>query len=261
MSTPSGWQRKLILLFKSEKRFGANSIIRTFTEKSIEEMKSTIITESMCDLEALTHKPRTKDLAAHLANIKHQFIGQSELCFYQATLIVLLRRQYKTKETFIEFETLWETETSYLLKHLSLRWIISACDTFVDHTDNTARAAILMNATTLVNTLRVYETKRFLQLGSESSSKMKPLINDNVDALYSGDMPLYDGLTYFRVGFDDTLKNMRDRYKKFYEVDRLATTILLSVFDRLQTSIDYKSNAFVTMRDLHRSERSEWWLE
>lgn len=261
MNTPSGWQRKLILLFKSERLFGADSIMTTFTEKSIEDMKKTIITESMCDLEALPHKPRTKDLASHLANIKHQFIGQSELCFYQATLIVLLRRKYKTQETFIEFENLWTTENRYLLKHLSLRWIISACDTFVDHTDNTARAAILMNATTLVNTLRVYETKRFLQLGAESRDVMKPFLEDNVEALYRGDMPLYDGLTYFRIGSDDTLKNMRDRYKKFCEVDTLATTILLSVFDRLQTSIDINSNAFATMRSLHRSERSEWWLE
>ncbi len=261
MSTSSGWQRKLITIFRSEKRLGASTVIKTFRDKSIEEMKATIITESMCDPEKLTGKPRTKDLFAHLANIKHQFIGQPELCFYQAALIVLLRREYKPKETFAEFETLWATQTEFLLKHLSLRWMISACDTFVDYTDNTARAAILMNATTLVNTLRVYETKRFLQLGSESRDVMTPFIDDNVEALYRGDMRLYDGLTYFRAGFDDTLKNMRNRYETFYDTDALATTMLLSVFNRLQTPIDNNSNAFTTMRDLHKSERSIWWEE
>lgn len=261
MSTPSGWQRKLITIFRSEKRLGANTIIKTFNDKSIEEMKATIITESMCDPEKLTGKPRTKDLFAHLDNIKHQFIGQPELCFYQVALIVLLRREYKPKETFAEFEALWTTQTEFLLKHLSLRWIISACDTFVDRAPDEVRAAILMNATTLINTLRVYETKQFLQLGSTNSTELNPVITDNVEALYRSDMPLYGGLTYFRAGFDDTLKNMRNRYEKFYDIDTLATTILLSVFDKLQTPIDNNSNAFTTMRDLHKSERSIWWEE
>ncbi len=261
MSTPSGWQRKLVTIFRSEKRLGANTIIKNFRDKSIDQMKATIITESMCDPEKLTGKPRTKDLFAHLDNIKHQFIGQPELCFYQAALVVLLRREYKPKETFSEFETLWSIEKDYLLDHLSLRWIVSACDTFVDHTENATRAAILMNTTTLINTLRVYETKQFLQLGAANSFELKTRIEDNIEALYRSDMPLYDGLTYFRIGSDDTLKNMRDRYRKFYDADKLATTILLSVFDRLQNNLQTSYSAFATMRSLHRSERSIWWQD
>lgn len=49
--------------------------------------------------------------------------------------------------------------------------------------------------------------------------------------LYAGDLPLYDGLTYFRIGTDDSLRNMRKRYNKFQKVDKLATTILLAVFE------------------------------
>lgn len=255
MKALSGWQRKFVLLFLSEKRLDAPIVIKTFTDKSVDELKATIITEAMCDMTALTNKPRTNDLQAHLDNLKHQFIGRSELCFYHATLIVLLRRKYKIEQTFSDFEQLWEAETDYLLDHLSLRWIVSACDTFIDHSKNSVRAAILMNITTLINTLRVYETQQFLQL--DATVKRSPLNRDNVEALYQGGLPLYDDLTYFRVGTDDTLKNMRSRYEKFYSSDQLATTILVYTFDRLQNN----ESAFSTMRALHKSERSRWWLD
>lgn len=255
MTAPTGWQRKAILLFKSEKRLNAGKIVKAFMNKSIDEMKATLITQSMCDASALTHKPRTNDLTAHLENLKHQFIGQSELCFYHATLVVLLRRNYKPKEIFAEFEQLWNTETDYLLDHLSLRWIVSACDTFVDHSTDLIKAAILMNITTLVTTLRVYEAKQFLQ--HPANSEPLPLIDDNIEAFYRSDIPLYDGLTYFRVGSDDTLKNLRNRYESFYRSDKLATTMLLSVFDKLQSN----DSAFSTIRSLHKSKNSEWWLE
>lgn len=255
MTVPTGWRRKAILLFKSEKRLNAGNIVKTFNNKNIEEMKAVMITESTCDALALTHKPRTKDLTAHLGNLKHQFIDQSELCFYHATLVVLLRRGYKADSTFSDFESLWEAESDYLLEHLSLRWLISACDTFIDHSKSTTRAAILINAVTLVNTLRIYETKHFLH--TSSGSQPLPLSQENIEALYCSDLPLYDGLTYFRIGSDDTLKNMRTRYERFIKIDSLAATILLSIFDRFQTN----NSAFSTMRFLHKNENSQWWVD
>ncbi len=253
MKALSGWRRKLALIALSEKRLDAPVIMKNYSNKSIDEMKSIIITDSMCDAAALTNRPRTNDLQAHLDNLKHQFIGQSELCFYHATLVVLLRRNYKTEQTFTEFEQLWTFETDYLLKHLSLRWIVSACDTFIDHSTNVARAAILMNVVTLINTLRVYETREYLQLNLVQAG---PSLNKtNVTTLYSGDSRLYDDLTYFRIGTDDTLRNMRARYEAFKDLDQLATSILLFVFEQIQNS----QTAFSLMKSLHKDEKSKWW--
>lgn len=250
MSQLQGWQRKLVLMFKNEKRLGATTIVKTFSKKSIDEMKSTLITKAMCDPTALTDKPKTIDLSAHLENLKHHFIGQSELCFYHATLIVLLRRGYKVDETFSEFENLWTTETDYLLQHLCLRWIISACDTFVNHAPNPTRKAIFMNASTLVNTLKVYESQQFLY-----DDGTPRLINPKQKQKFiEGDQTLYDGLTYFRMGNDDTLHNMRRRYKQFGQLDPLAGRILLNVFDRLQ----YLDSAFALAKSLH-GDSSIWW--
>ncbi len=255
MKAYSKWQRKIILLFKSEKTFNAEAIVSDYTDKTIAEMKVTVIIESMCDPAALSHKPRTKDLEGHLDNLKHQFIGQSELCFYHATLVVLLRRGYKLEETFTNFEAIWTTETDYLLHNLSLRWIVSACDTFIDHSADAARTAILLNVITLMNTLKVYETKQFLQL--TTSAEHTPLLTAKIDQLYRSHLPLYEGLTYFRIGADDTLKHMRSRYESFYSTDKLATTVLLFVFDKLQSN----NSAFATLRTLHQDEKSKWWLD
>ena len=252
MSQLQGWRRKFVLTFKNEKRLGAATILKTFTKRSIDEMKSTLITEKMCDPTALTDKPKTIDLNTHLDNLKHEFIGQSELCFYHATLIVLLRRGYKVEDTFSEFETLWTTETDYLLQHLSLRWIISACDTFVNHAPDPTRKAILMNASTLINTLKVYESQQFLYDDGEP----KTINPKQKQKFVESDQALYAGLTYFRIGNDDTLSNMRRRYKQFGQIDPLAGKILLNVFDRLQ----YLDSAFALAKSLH-SNSSIWWEE
>ena len=255
MTTPSSWQRKLLLLFLSEKRLNAGKIVKSYDGKSFDEMKATMVTESMCDTEALTNQRKSKDLEEHLNNLKYQSIGQSELCFYHNTLIILMRRKYKIDNTFAEFERLWTVESDYLLEHLSLRWIVSACDTFIDHSDNAHRAAILMNVITLMNTLRACETKNFLQLPANAEST--PLLTEKTDLLYAGDLPLYDGLTYFRIGTDDSLRNMRKRYRKFHKIDKLATNMLLAVFEKLQNT----DSAFATLRQLHRDDWSKWWLD
>lgn len=254
MSTSSSWQRKLLLVFLSEKRLNAGKIIKSYDDKSFDEMKSTILTESMCNIETLTDERKSKDLENHLNNLKHQSIGQPELCFYHNTLVILIRRKYKISQTFAEFEKLWESESDYLLEHLSLRWIVSACDTFIDHSDSPCRAAILMNVVSMMNTLRAYETKSFLQ--SSDTSKPAALLSEKTDMLYAGDLPLYNGLTYFRIGTDDSLRNMRKRYNTFLKADKLATNILLAVFEKLQ----HTDTAFVTLRTLHRDDWSKWWV-
>lgn len=264
MTSYSSWQRKLALVFKSEKTLDAPSVIAAFADKTIADMKSTIITPTMCRDSALSDKPRVKNLIDHLDNLKHEFIGKSELCYYHATLVVLLRRNCKIKELFAEFESLWEAQTDYLLENLSLRWLACACDTFIDHSPDATRAAILMNVITMVNTLKVYETQQYLQTPTEPSNitlartvSTDSLIRDKVDTLYKTHLPLYDGLTYFHIGTDDTLKNMRHRYQKFYEKDKLATTMLLSAFDRLQNN----KSAFSTMKALHKDDKSKWWVD
>ena len=75
-------------------------IIKTYNDRSFDEMKATTITESMCDIEALTDERKSTDLENHLNNLKYKSLGESELCFYHNTLIILMRRKYKIDKTF-----------------------------------------------------------------------------------------------------------------------------------------------------------------
>lgn len=263
MQTPTGWKRKFILLFKSEKRLGAKQIASHFAQKDFTSMKNHILTAtsefspqldgvSITNSELLNNTPtpnhhnyepkRIKDLTKHLNRLQQEFIGKSELCFYHTSLIVLLRRGYKTEENFVKFEQLWQQEQAYLLENLPLRWLVSAADTFVDFSSNPTRQALLMNVATLINTLKVYETQLDL-LGNPQT-----ILTDRVEALQQQHLALYDGLHYFRLGTDDTLHNMQARYKKFAQVDKFASDFLLVVFERLQTD----NTAFGTMRKFHK---------
>lgn len=251
MTELTGWKRKAILLFASEKKLGAGEVVSSYSNKSYTDMKRKILSEEEVEWVENSDKPRLKDLSAHLNKVKTEFIDKPEICFYHATLIVLLRRGYKSKETYKEFEKLWETESDFLLSNLSLRWIVSACDTFVDHSPNPLRSAIFLNVSTLINTLKIYETEKFLR-GFETIDDIN---EKNVEALYLKHLDLYQGLTYFRIGTDDTLRNMRARYEAFKDLDQLATSILLFVFEQIQNS----QTAFSLMKSLHKDEKSKWW--
>ncbi|GAA0320094.1 hypothetical protein GCM10009129_17240 [Psychrobacter aestuarii] len=238
-------------VFTSEKTRHADVILQAFADKTFADMKAVTITHAMCDDAALTDRPRTKALPAHIDNLRHQFIGSSELCFYHAVLVVLLRRHYQPEQTFAAFESLWKTQSDYLLDTLSLRWLVSACDSFVDYSACPVRAATLMNVATLINTLKVYETQRYLYALPADA----PLCPKRTASLYQTHLPLYEGLTLFRIGTDDTLKNMRQRYQRFQARDELAGRMLLGVFDRLH----HADSAFVTMQSLHQDDKSAWW--
>lgn len=188
------------------------------------------------------------NLYRHLRYLQHEFVGQSELAFYHTLLIVLIRRGYEPLQTFTLFETLWQQQSDYLFEHLSLRWLVSAADTFIDFSDNPLRCAILMNVVSLINTLKVYETQ--LGLLTENTQPLAP----KVDRLYAKHQGLYDGLTFFRLGSDDSLAQMRRRYARFAEQDEFATRFLLVIFVRLH----HVPSAFSLIKQFHNPAWAYW---
>lgn len=271
MPNPTGWKRKAILLFKSEKRLGANEIFSQFSQKTYQQMKATPLqagsdflamlsqiqtteayptSDLVNDNDTSSYEPkRMRDLYAHFSHLQAEFIGSSELCFYHAILVVLIRRGFKSQTMFAELEKLWQHEQDYLFKALSLRWLVSSADTFIDFSDNPTRQAILLNVPTLINTLKVYETQQDLLTDNHTPNPAK------AQAHRQQHLALYDGLRYFRLGTDDTLNNMRQRYEKFATVDKFATEFLLTVFDRLQQP----PTAFALLKSLHTDDKSQWW--
>ncbi|MDA9642293.1 hypothetical protein N9T22_01340 [Candidatus Thioglobus sp.] len=192
----------------------------------------------------------SNNLEAHFVALKDEFIDESELCYTHAKIIVLIRRDFEAKNQFTIFEKLWKEEKDYLLKHLNTRWLISAADTFADFSDDDSIKSLSVACSCLLNTVKMQESERFIT-NAHSFIDDKEKINrlDNEERI-----SLFDGTSVFKVGTDDTLRNMRWRIDKVAKIN-IAGEILLEIFLRLQKH----DTVFKRLRDRHRRNKTGWW--
>ena len=111
------------------------------------ELKSTNVDS---DETVYTHGSEN-DLKSHLANLRYEFNGKSELEYYHAELNVFLRRRIDTKETFRKLSNLWVNESDFLIENLNTRWLISAADSFIDHDTNPLSRAYAFSAVCILH--------------------------------------------------------------------------------------------------------------
>ena len=194
------------------------------------------------------------DLREHLQRLEGEFAGQSRLLLHHATLIVLIRREAQIGRHYAQFRALWDAERDFLCRHLNLPWLVSACDTFIDHDRDPVLRALMLQAVLLVNTVKLCETERFLQHPEGGAPADRP---EALQALQSGRVPLLDGLSAFTVGTDDTLRNMRWRLQSVCALHPLGM-LVLEVFDRL-TREDAGDNVYLRFRRRHTRVRTQWW--
>jgi hypothetical protein len=237
--------RKFLSLNQHRKRWGAKKHIQNGIDSA--SLKKQIINIG----DAKQTRGSSKSLDQHLQDLRQEFSGQSELIFYHAKLIVLIRRGYKTKKTFKEFQTLWANEHSYLKKKLNLRWLVAATDTFAEHSENFEVRSVSMMVSILVNTIKIYESENYLSKQDEII-----LTKSRIIETQSRLIPLFEGLSSFTVGTDDTLRNFAWRIKPFFSVSP-SGIILEEVWQRLQI----KNTAFSRIRYLHTSNTTKWWNE
>lgn len=158
MKAPKSKLANLFSLNQHRKRLGAATVAKEFGQLSWDEKRTQIV-----DGDKLEYTYGSdKNLTIHLDNLRREFVGHSELEYYHATLIVLIRRGFQVEKEFKSFEQLWYEQKEFLIKKLNTRWLISACDTFIDHSDDEHLKALLMNAVILVNTIKMQESERYL---------------------------------------------------------------------------------------------------
>ena len=192
----------------------------------------------------------SNNLEEHFVTLRDEFIDQSELCYTHAKIIVLIRRDFESKKHFAIFENLWEEEKDYLLKHLNTRWLISAADTFADFSDDDSIKSLSVACSCLLNTVKMQESERFITNAHSSiDDKEKMTRLDNEERV-----PLFDGTSVFKIGTDDTLRNMRWRIDKVAKIN-IAGEILLEIFLRLQEH----DTIFKRLRDRHSRSKTGWW--
>lgn len=231
---------------RHQRRFGADKVYAQFNDVDLDALKKQIIEGKET---RYTHGS-AKDLNEHIEQLEQEFVGHSALNHYHASLIVLIRREVDVQNNYAKFKALWMTERDYLLASLNTRWLISACDTFIDLEDDPLLQAILMNAVILINTIKLQETERFL------CDQLLEVNLQHQDLLQQQRYALFDGTSAFTVGTDDTLRNMRWRLEQICETHELGQ-IVMKVFDRLQ--LDQNNNVYSRFKQRHTRDKTRWW--
>jgi hypothetical protein len=225
------------------RRFGApKSVIET---QGITSLKSTIIPGQK---KVYTHGS-SKNLKEHLKSLRDEFIGDPELCYVVAKKIVLIRRESKVSENFQSLEKLLKKENEFLFKKLNLRWLVSIADTISEHSESREERALALCATLLGNTVKIYETERFLE--ENETSKDNP---ERLKLLQSSRVPLIDGMSGFCIGTDDTLRNMLFRMNTLCE-NSYVGKLVQEVFSRIQS----ENTGYSRLKNKHTRPRTSWW--
>jgi len=192
----------------------------------------------------------SNDLDEHYKALNAEFSGQAELCYTHAKIIVLIRRDFEVNKHFAIFEQLWEEEKDFLLKNLNTRWLISATDTFADFSNDDSIKSLSVACSCLLNTVKIQESERFITNAKSSIDDTRKIARlDNGERI-----PLFDGTSVFKIGTDDTLRNMRWRIDDAAKIN-ISGEILLEVFLRLQEH----DTIFKRLKYRHKRSKTGWW--
>ena len=192
---------RLLSLNQHRRRRGATKHLADVSD--LAAMKTRVIDEG----QPLLTRGSCKQLDQHIENLRREFSGQPELLWHHARLIVLIRREFRTADSYAQFRALWDAECAFLCEHLNLRWLVSAADTFVEHDRDAEIRAVAMMAALFVNSIKMQESERHL-CNAETLAPEPARIAQVKKEL----VPLFEGMSCFTVGTDDTLRNLRWRY-------------------------------------------------
>ncbi|MBW6398621.1 hypothetical protein KPL78_12220 [Roseomonas sp. HJA6] len=163
---------------------------------------------------------RRADFFDHMNELRSEFVGRSELLPLHAGFVVALRRKVAVAHFLPLYLRLWREECDFLRRELSLRWLVSACDTLVDFGETPTQRAVALNGTVLANLAKLAETER-----RRASVGERPRGPRGVE--------LFDGMTVFKPG-GDMIDNLFRRVARIAELDGVAGPILDEVALRLR---------------------------
>ena len=193
---------------------------------------------------------RKANLNAHLEMLKTEFSGKTYLEFFHATTITFIRRNLNQKHCISNFQQIWEQESEFLCERLDSRWLVSACDTIIDHYTEADEVATAIAATLFMNTCKLYETERLKQNTTNKFLGVFEIFNKN------SRIPLFDGLSAFDVVNGDMINNLLDRISEKSK-SRIASPILKELIRRANTY----DTVFKRFHDVHKDNKTRWRKE
>lgn len=185
---------------------------------------------------------RDPDLAQHLDRVRQDFAGQPKICLHLAELIVRIRRGIDLDTARTAFFSLVEHEESadFLARALSMRWLVSALDTCVDHAPlSQAAGALALSA--LVNTVKLTETERLLL----ADPTHEPMRVHTIREAFP--VPLFSGLNAFRIDSGDMVGNLFGRFEQLL----MDEPFLYPAFQRIRCELKRQPNVFQRLAPYH----------
>jgi hypothetical protein len=168
---------------------------------------------------------RAADLPTHFTALEREFRGGIRLIHFHACAIVSIRRSRDLDSALDCFNALWDQHGALLRKHLSLRWLISAADTFADYGSTPTRQSLAMTGVLFGNTVKLVESERYIEKHDlHATEPVQPT---------KGAM-LFDGMSVFRVKKGDMLANMNARIEKICSLDAVTGPLLLEIIKRVR---------------------------
>lgn len=177
--------------------------------------------------------PAIKDsnIDKHLEFLKLEFIGSPLICYELVKSLVYLRRGINVKENQKLFFELLEKYIEILLVEYNTRWLVSICDTIIDHgSEKEKHMAMLVIVYT--NLLKVSGTLFELVNDSEIDQNKRSL-----DFKKDSQWPvLFDGVARMTMYNEDALVNMHKRINSYAEnmKDTISYKIWIEFLQRIR---------------------------
>jgi hypothetical protein len=155
-------------------------------------------------------------------NWRRHFVGRSALEFKHCALTINIRRKHELQKNLDAFFLAWAEEGQFLTKALNVKWLVSACDTFSDHSGDDAERATALAASTMVKTIKLYETEELFRFKRQEPAECPDYTLTH----------LFDGLNTFYIGYGDVVSNLKARIKDLARRGTPTAMILDELFER-----------------------------
>jgi len=188
---------------------------------------------------------REDNFIDHIRMLEKEFDQQTLLEFYSVWIIVKIRRKLELDKTIEQFFKLWKTQATFLIKHLSLRWLISVCDTFIDYSKESDEVAYAFSTLFFMNTIKLYETEKSMYYQQNPQTSPKFL---------TAKVQLFDGITAYNARGGDMVKNMFNRLNNKISNQAVTAQIFKEVVARSN-----KENTVYRRMSIHQQNPKHRW--
>ncbi len=258
------------LNWRAPAKFDPQEIIQTEctpeTKLRIREFKATILDKATLDNDHQHYAMRSHpDIHEHISRLKKVFSGKSYLEFFHAVTIVFIRRKLNVPYCLSNFRKIWNEENEFMCSQSNSRWLISACDTIIDHFEEPDEVATAMTCSLFMNTIKLYETEKFLQQkaleGEEASqAPIAPATSPRFEDIFGKNAKaplLFDGMSTYRVGRGgNMIKHLLSRVSARSN-SRIASPILKELIKRANVH----DTVFKRFREIHTEEKTLWPID